>query len=56
MDIAKFIGRVREMRKCQREYFRWRSSGWLDRAKQAERSVDMDIELYYNDQQEPRFF
>lgn len=56
MDISKFIGKVREMRKCQREYFRWRSQGWLDRAKTAEREVDADLTEYYQDLQEPRLF
>ena len=56
MDIGKFIGKVREMRKCQREYFRWRSAGWLERAKNAEREVDADLNEYYQDLQQPKLF
>lgn len=56
MNIAVFIKRVREMRKAQREYFRWRTQGWLQQAKENERAVDDMLDEYYNEQSRQQRF
>lgn len=38
--VRKFAELVRDMRKSQREYFRFKTAAWLDRAKTDERLVD----------------
>lgn len=50
MDIGKFISKVKSMRTSQRNYFRYRSNGWLERAKEDERVVDEMIVEYYDEQ------
>lgn len=56
MNIGKFIAKVKAMRHSQREYFMWRSSGWLQRAKAEEKEVDDMIEDYYADYYSQRIF
>ena len=41
--LNEFISAVEEMRRLQREYFKFRSNGTLQEAKQAERKVDQMI-------------
>ena len=41
--LNEFIAAVEEMRRLQREYFKYRSSGTLQEAKAAERKVDQMI-------------
>lgn len=41
--LNEFISAVEEMRRLQKEYFKYRSSGVLQEAKQAERKVDQMI-------------
>lgn len=41
--INEFVTMVEEMRRLQREYFKYRTSGTLQEAKQAERKVDQMI-------------
>ena len=48
MDIGKFIAKVRDMRKAQREYLRFHSVGWLERAKQEEKAVDGMLKEYFD--------
>ena len=38
--LNEFVSAVEEMRRLQKEYFKYRSSGTLQEAKQAERKVD----------------
>lgn len=49
MDFRKFIVEVREMRKAQREYFRYRAAGWLIRAKEHEVEVDRMLKEYFDE-------
>lgn len=44
MDYAEFIMLVAEMRKLQKDYFRYRDPLSLQKAKKAERLVDTEIE------------
>lgn len=56
MDIRKFIVEVREMRKAQREYFRYRAQGWLIRAKEHESVVDGMLKEYFDERAIQRGF
>lgn len=50
MNIGQFIAKVKSMRKAQKEYFRFRSKGWLERAKANEKEVDDMLAEYYEDE------
>lgn len=56
MDIRNFIVEVREMRKAQREYFRYRAIGWLKRAKEHETKVDSMLKEYFDERAIQRGF
>ena len=45
-QMREFVGKVREMRKAQKEYFRSRSYAALDAAKQLEAYVDGMIKQF----------
>lgn len=40
LEVTDYIRKVREMREAQRNYFRTRTSIWLQRSKDLEREVD----------------
>lgn len=44
MDIQDFISKVSEMRKHQKEYFRYRDPDRLRASKKTEKEVDAEIE------------
>lgn len=54
MDHAEFVRLVAAMRTAQREYFRTRSTGALDRSKGLEKRVDKAIKEALDGQ--PRLF
>lgn len=55
--VRKFAELVRDMRKSQKEYFRYKTGAWLERAKTDERLVDEWIAsaLAVPDKQRPLF-
>lgn len=44
MNAKEFFNLVSEMRQAQRNYFKTRNQGYLDRSKHLEKQVDAEIE------------
>ena len=53
LEVTDYIRKVREMREAQRNYFRTRTSIWLQRSKDLEREVDTLTAKYLPSQQQP---
>lgn len=49
MDIDNFVKKVLIMRTAQKDYFKYRFSGLLRKAKTLENEVDREIKKYYEE-------
>lgn len=55
MNAKEFFNLVSEMRQAQRNYFKTRNQGYLDRSKHLEKQVDAEIERVNRITSQPEF-